>query len=131
MCRFGGLLLLICLSTAAQEPPKARDVLGRVAKTYRQVTSYRVEAVITNRMVGGTANLPLPGPARDEIDVAFQTPDLLRVEHGTNPRTAVVFPRSRDAAQYRPDFGPPGDLSTQGNEMPSAQGQTDRQPDPR
>lgn len=130
MYRFGWLLLLICLPAPGQEPPNARKVLSRVAETYRRAKSYRVEAVVTNRIVGRASNV-VPCPARDKLVVAFHVPDLLRVERATNPRIAVVFPRSPDAGQFHPDFGPPGDLATDDNGPPLPQGQAHGPPDPK
>ena len=123
-------MVLFCLPLLGQELPKGKEVLSRVGKTYRRAKSYRVEADVTNRVTGSDAP-SVSLPPRDEIDVAFQAPDLLRIERGTNLRTATVFPRGPAPGQYDPDWGPPDDLAMQPTPSPGNLGTVNGQPDPR
>jgi outer membrane biosynthesis protein TonB len=120
-------LLFVSLPVLAQSLPKAREVLGRVANTYRQAKSYRVVADLTNRVTGGVAAPnALPGTAHDIIDVAYQSPGALRIARG-NPSMTVVLPAAPGDTPFQPDFDTPVDF----DRTPEASSQRNPQLDAR
>ena len=129
--------LLTC-GLGAQALPTGREVLSRVAKTYRQANSYRVEAAITYRTLSANGQVaegvPLAVPPPDVIDLAYQKPDMLRVAR-TNPRSITVYPPGQPAPDRpildaRPDLRTTEEIARE-LENPPPLPPAPRQPDPK
>ena len=117
---------MFCLPPAAQGLPKGKDVLGRVSKSYRSAKSYRVQAVVTTQVAGAPqAGVPMPGPPRDLIDIAFRAPNLVRIERGTTMRSVEVLGAGRGPGQFQPNWDPPRNTTETVDSLPASS-----QPDP-
>lgn len=98
-------ILAICLASAAQPLPTGRAVLSRVAKSYRAVRGFHLQADVVTQMIGATGGPMNSHPRSDTIVVDYRAPEFFSVEHG-NPRVTEVLPGPLPDP-YHPKFEDP------------------------